>query len=65
MTRTSTPGCRPYLIPSEGGEPVRLTWHPSTDIVLGWTPDGTKVIFKSTGETPSSRSSSSSGFVAT
>ena len=29
-----------YVIPSAGGEPTRLTYHPMTDRVIGWTPDG-------------------------
>ncbi len=36
-----------YVIPSTGGSPKRLSYHPSADIVQGWTPDG-KVIFRST-----------------
>lgn len=35
-----------YLIPSEGGEPERLTWHPGADVVTGWTPDG-EILFRS------------------
>ncbi|MEQ8907339.1 PDZ domain-containing protein [Ekhidna sp.] len=35
-----------YVIPAEGGTPKRLSYHPSPDIVQGWTPDG-KVIFRS------------------
>ncbi len=35
-----------YVIPSEGGEPKRLTFHPSADFVQGWTPDG-KILFRS------------------
>ena len=35
-----------YLIPSKGGEPVRLTWHPGGDFVQGWTPSG-EVLFRS------------------
>lgn len=35
-----------YVIPSEGGEPKRLTWHPGGDYVTGWTPDG-KILFRS------------------
>ena len=34
-----------YVIPSEGGSPKRLSFHPSADIVQGWTPDG-EVIFQ-------------------
>ena len=29
-----------YVVSAEGGEPKRLTWHPSPDLVEGWTPDG-------------------------
>ena len=36
-----------YIIPSDGGSPKRLTWHPSTDEVTGWTPSG-EVLFRST-----------------
>lgn len=35
-----------YVIPSEGGSPKRLTYHPAGDIVQGWTPDG-QVLFRS------------------
>ena len=35
-----------YVIPTDGGEPTRLTWHPGDDIVRGFTPDG-KVLFSS------------------
>jgi len=35
-----------YVMPSEGGVPQRLTFHPERDVVQGWTPDG-KIIFKS------------------
>ncbi|TCK69142.1 tricorn protease [Winogradskyella wandonensis] len=35
-----------FVIPSEGGEPKRLTYHPDGDFVQGWTPDG-KVLFRS------------------
>ncbi|NNG10121.1 MAG: protease [Arenibacter sp.] len=35
-----------YVIPAEGGNPKRLTWHPSGDFVQGWTPEGA-VLFRS------------------
>ncbi|MDO1500769.1 PDZ domain-containing protein [Winogradskyella maritima] len=38
-----------FLIPSEGGEPKRLTYHSSADFVEGWTPDG-EVLFRSNRE---------------
>jgi tricorn protease len=36
-----------YVMPAEGGEPRRLTWHPAPDVVVGWTPDSRKVMFHS------------------
>ena len=38
-----------FVMPIEGGEPKRLTYHPSGDYVQGWTPDG-KVLFRSNRE---------------
>ena len=35
-----------FVIPSQGGEPKRLTYHPGGDFVQGWTPDG-KILFRS------------------
>ena len=36
-----------YVVPVSGGVPKRLTYHPSADRVLGWTPDGKRVLFVS------------------
>jgi tricorn protease len=36
-----------YVIPADGGEPKRLTWHPAPDIAVGWTPDGKRILFAS------------------
>jgi tricorn protease len=36
-----------FVMPADGGEPRRLTWHPGADIATGWTPDGKKVLFHS------------------
>src|SRR6266851_3752815 len=36
-----------WITSREGGEPKRLTSHPSNDIVLGWTPDGKNILFRS------------------
>jgi len=36
-----------YVMPADGGEPKRLTWHPDADVVVGWTPDGKKVLITS------------------
>jgi tricorn protease len=36
-----------FVVPSTGGVPKRLTWHPAPDRVLGWTPDGKRILFSS------------------
>ncbi len=36
-----------YTIPAVGGVPTRLTWHPDADLVQGFTPDGSAVLFTS------------------
>ena len=36
-----------FTIPVDGGIPTRLTWHPSPDIVRGFTHDGKSVLFLS------------------
>jgi tricorn protease len=36
-----------YIVPIEGGDPKRLTWHPGPDITQGWMPDGNSVYFTS------------------
>lgn len=36
-----------YVVPAEGGQPRRLTWHPGADLVEGWTPDGKRIVFAS------------------
>ncbi len=36
-----------YTVPVEGGQPTRVTWHPSADMVQGWTPDGRTIVFAS------------------
>ncbi len=36
-----------YLVPSEGGIPRRLTWHPVGDLVQCFSPDGGSVYFTS------------------
>lgn len=44
-----------FIIPVEGGIPQRLTWHPSSDYVRGFTPDGKSVLFASSREDFSNR----------
>jgi tricorn protease len=36
-----------FVMPATGGVPKRLTWHPEDDVVLGWTPDGKRILFSS------------------
>jgi tricorn protease len=36
-----------YVMPAGGGQPRRLTYHPAADEVMGWTPDGKSVLFRS------------------
>jgi tricorn protease len=36
-----------YIMPANGGEPKRVTWHSGNDEVLYWTPDGKRVLFAS------------------
>lgn len=36
-----------FVVPAEGGVPRRLTYHPAPDEVLGWAPDGKRVLFRS------------------
>ncbi len=36
-----------FVMPATGGVPKRLTWHPAEDVVLGWTPDGKRILFRS------------------
>ncbi len=36
-----------YVVAANGGQPKRLTWHPGSDVVSGWTPDGKQVLFGS------------------
>ena len=36
-----------YVMPSEGGQANRLSWHAAGGSVRGWTPDGQKVLFAS------------------
>lgn len=40
-----------YVMAAGGGEPVRLTYHPSSDQVIGWTADG-RIVFRSRRDHP-------------
>lgn len=39
-----------FVIPADGGSPKRLTWHPGDDVVIGWTPDSKRILFRSSRE---------------
>ncbi|MFP5286335.1 MAG: protease, partial [Thermoanaerobaculia bacterium] len=41
-----------YVVDAEGGLPRRITWHPGMDRVMGWTPDGKRVLFRSGRSSP-------------
>ncbi len=36
-----------YAVNSEGGVPKRITWDPSGNYAMGWTPDGKDILFDS------------------
>jgi tricorn protease len=36
-----------FVVPAAGGVPRRITHHPAPDEVVGWTPDGKRIIFRS------------------
>ncbi len=36
-----------YVMPSSGGVPKRLTYHPAVDEVVGWSADGKSILFRS------------------
>ncbi|WP_296312434.1 S41 family peptidase [Winogradskyella sp. UBA3174] len=40
-----------YIVSKNGGEPKRLTWHPSGSTVRGWTNDGKHILFASDRDT--------------
>ena len=36
-----------FIMPATGGVPKRVTFHPDADRVVGWTPDGARILFRS------------------
>ena len=44
-----------YVMPAAGGVPRRLTYHPGSDQLAGWTPDGKSVLFVSGRQAESGR----------
>jgi len=39
-----------FTVPIAGGVPKRVTFHPDADRVVGWTPDGKRILFRSSRE---------------
>ena len=39
-----------FTMPVTGGTPKRVTYHPDGDRVVGWTPDGSRILFRSNRE---------------
>jgi len=39
-----------FTMPVSGGVPKRVTYHPDGDRVVGWTPDGSRILFRSNRE---------------
>ncbi|MFT5750991.1 MAG: tricorn protease [Flavobacteriales bacterium] len=44
-----------YVVSVEGGDPTRLTYHPSGSFVRGWTNDGSQIYYASARETAPAR----------
>lgn len=44
-----------YVMSLSGGAPERITFHPADDVPLAWTPDGTRIAFRSPREHPLGR----------
>jgi tricorn protease len=42
-----------FTIPASGGIPHRVTYHPAPDFAVGWTPDGKRILFRSSRESAS------------
>src|SRR3569833_1228116 len=36
-----------FTVPTLGGVPQRVTWHPAADTAVGWSADGKQVLFRS------------------
>ena len=37
-----------YVVAASGGEPRRVTYHPASDVAVGWTNDGESILFRTT-----------------
>jgi tricorn protease len=42
-----------FTIPAGGGSPHRVTYHPAPDFAVAWTPDGKRILFRSSRTSPS------------
>ncbi len=42
-----------FTIAAQGGIPHRVTYHPAPDVAVGWTPDGKRILFRSTRQSAS------------
>ena len=49
-TTTITAQGHAIVVPAAGGELKRLTSHPGTDVAVAWSPDGKRVLFRSSRE---------------
>ncbi|MBI4677363.1 MAG: PDZ domain-containing protein [Elusimicrobia bacterium] len=55
FTSTKEDTANIYIIPAEGGEARRLTWHNAATVTVGWTPESRKVVFRSSLASPTTR----------
>jgi len=37
-----------FVVAATGGQPCRLTYHPDSDVAVGWTNDGKSILFRTT-----------------
>jgi tricorn protease len=44
-----------FVVAATGGEPRRLTYHPGSDVAVGWTNDGQSILFRTTRSSYASR----------
>ncbi|MDT8341169.1 MAG: PDZ domain-containing protein [Longimicrobiales bacterium] len=44
-----------YVVPTLGGEPTRVTWHPIPDRMIDWDPDGESLLYASSRESGKQR----------
>jgi tricorn protease len=44
-----------YTVSIKGGNPMRLTWHPSAAIVRAWSPDGNNILYSTSRDSAPTR----------